>query len=69
MTEAEFELHVKERGAETFMLSLTSDELDWLLLEVFPAAIRNAESSLASEMKSTKDDWWSQANEQGYTPF
>ena len=58
-----------EKKVELFTLKLTSDELDWLLFEVFPAAIRNAEGGFATEMKYVKDQWWDELTKQGYRPF
>ena len=58
-----------KKKVETFTLSLTADELTWLLLEVFPAAIRNAEGSFATEMKYVKDQWWDEVAKQGWRPF
>ena len=57
---------------ETYTLALTSDELDWLLFEVFPAALRvyeKTDGSMATELKQVKDQWWSEVSEQGYRPF
>ena len=52
-----------------YTLSLTADELTWLLLEVFPAAIRNAEGSFATEMRDTRDAWSDEVGKQGWRPF
>jgi hypothetical protein len=54
---------------DVFTLSLTADELTWLLLEVFPAAIRDADGSFATEMKQTRDTWYAEVNKQGWRPF
>ena len=58
-----------DKKVKTYTLSLTADELTWLLLEVFPAAIRNAEGSFATEMKYVKDQWWDEVAKQGWRPF
>ncbi len=53
-----------------YTLSLTADELTWLLLEVFPAAIRNADGSFATEMRYTRNAWGDEAYKQGWEgPF
>ncbi len=58
-----------EKKVDTYNLSLTADELTWLLLEVFPAAARNAEPSFAIEIKSAGSAWWDEVNKQGWVPF
>ncbi|KKM97439.1 hypothetical protein LCGC14_1168120 [marine sediment metagenome] len=58
-----------KKKVETYTLKLTADELSWLLLEVFPAAIRNAEGSFATEMRDTRDAWWDEVAKQGWRPF
>ena len=52
---------------ELYTLSLTADELTWLLLEVFPAAAREAD--FAADIQIAKDAWWDEANKQGWRPF
>ena len=61
-----------ETKTKTYTLSLTSDELDWLLFEVFPTAervYRKMDGGQAAELKVAKDQWWSEVGEQGYRPF
>ena len=58
------------KKVELFTLKLTSDELDWLLFEVFPAAMRNSrEPGFVEEAKFNKDQWWDELTKQGYKPF
>jgi hypothetical protein len=52
-----------------FTLSLTADELTWLWLEVFPAAIRDADGSFAAEMRETRDKWRDEMADEGWVPF
>ena len=57
---------------KTYTLALTEDELNWLLFEVFPTALRvyeKTDGSMAAQLKYAKDQWWSELSEQGYKPF
>ncbi len=58
---------------KTYTLSLTEDELNWLLFEVIPTALRvyeKTEDGMAAQLKYAKDQWWSELIEQGYKgPF
>ena len=64
---------VKDRvKVVNYTLSLTADELTWLLFEVFPTALRvyeKTDGSMAAQLKYAKDQWWSELSEQGYKPF
>ncbi len=63
---------VTETKTKTYTLALTSDELDWLLFEVIPTALRvyeKTDGSMATQLKFAKDQWWKDLSEQGYRPF
>ena len=51
-----------------FTLSLTADELTWLLLEIFPLAEKKI-PHMAADIRQAKEEWRDEAYKQGWKPF
>ena len=62
----------RKRGAVQYTLSLTADELDWLLWEILDGAAYSAEHSLlrskALDIRLTIEQWHEAVADQGYIP-